>query len=169
MLLVVFAAVYVPLSAKRERDLAVEKDLAVARANQAKLDFVSGKVFVGRDGKKEAEADLSRSAPKLYLYGKTGADLDERSAVFKQRFGVELVSLAGCIVSEALVTFADAYNEVIEAHIAKKFGASAFEDADREAMRMWKERANQPPEPTALSVTPRADARVAPAGTVAHL
>ena len=32
-----------------------------------------------------------------------------------------------------------------------------------------KKRANQPPEPTALSVTPRADARVAPASTVAHL
>jgi TonB family protein len=30
-------------------------------------------------------------------------------------------------------------------------------------------RPNQPPEPTALSVTPRADARVAPASTVAHL
>jgi hypothetical protein len=30
-------------------------------------------------------------------------------------------------------------------------------------------RANQSPEPTAMSVTPRADARVAPATTVAHL
>jgi hypothetical protein len=31
------------------------------------------------------------------------------------------------------------------------------------------QRANQSPEPTVMSVTPRADARVAPATTVAHL
>jgi hypothetical protein len=137
MLLAGFAAVYFPWSAKKEQYLAAERERAVARANQAKLDFYSGKAFVGRDGKKEAEADISSGKPKLFLYGKARADFDERTAIFKERFGVELDPLAGCIVSDPLVSFADAYNAVIQNHIAAMFGATAFEDADREALRRW--------------------------------
>jgi hypothetical protein len=154
-LLTGFALAYVPLSAKKKEDAAAEKERVSMRENQAKLDVSNGKEFVGRDGKKEAEADISRGAPKLFLYGKTRGDIEERTAIFKQRFGVELDPLAGCIVSEPLVAFAGAYNAAIRSHIAAKFGATAFEEAEREAMRIWeakkKKEANQSPEPTAPS------------------
>src|SRR4051812_11923352 len=126
LLLACFVAVYVPWSAKKEQEVVAEKKRALARANQAKEDYFSGKAFVGRDGKKEAEGDISRGAPKLYLYGKTRVDIAERTAILKKRFGVELDALAGCMVSEPLVAFATGYNAVIQSHIASKFGAAAL-------------------------------------------
>jgi hypothetical protein len=158
LLLVGFAAVYTSWAGKKEREVAAEKKGMIARANQAKEDFYSGKAFIGRNGKKEAEVDLSRGAPKLFLYGKTRADVAERTAIFKQRFGVELDTLAGCIVSEPLVSFATDYNAVIRSHIAAKFGATAFEEADREAIRIWerkrKKEADQSLEPKPARPSP---------------
>jgi hypothetical protein len=147
-----FFTVYALSSSNKKEEAVAEKELAAARARQEKEDYYSGRVFVGRDGKKEAEADISRGAPKLFLYGKTRGDIAERTAIFKHRFGVELDALAGCIVSKPLVSFATDYNAAIRSHIAAKFGATAFEEADREAMRMWeakrKKEADQPSEPT---------------------
>ena len=48
-------------------------------------------------------------------------------------------------------------------------GVLVLADAEIFGLRLEKQKPNQPPEPTVMSVTPRADARVAPATTVAHL
>ena len=56
---------------------------------------------------------------------------------------------------------------VASRHKAKRAAASRLETYGRWKYRRMKKRPNQPPEPTALLVTPRADARVAPSNAVA--
>jgi hypothetical protein len=138
LLLAGFAAVYESSSARNEEEkAAATKERAVASANQAKEDYFTGKAFVGRDGKKEAATDISRGKPKLYLYGTTAADVRERAVVLKERFGVESEPLAGCIVSQPLVAFVNAYNTANRSYVADRFGPTAFDAADRDAMRLW--------------------------------
>jgi hypothetical protein len=121
----------------KERAAVRVREEAVGARNAAIDAVYSGEAFVGRNGKKEAQADISRGAPKLFLYGKTRADIEERTVLLKQRFGVTLDPLAGCIVSEPLVTFADSYNAEVRGFIAAKFGPTAFDDLDREALAFW--------------------------------
>jgi hypothetical protein len=112
--------------------------IAEKARDAAIADYYSGKAFVARDGTKEAQTDIARNAPKVYLYGRIGADIDYRTAILKQRFGVVIDPLAGCIVSEPLVRFADDYNAEVRTFIAERFGPMAFEDAEKEAFARWK-------------------------------
>jgi hypothetical protein len=100
---------------------------------RTKEDYFNGKQFVGRDGVKEAASDFSRGVPKLLGYG-LRMEIPEQAEILKQRFGISEESLAGCIVSEPLVSFANAYNAEILRRVAKAFGPTAFNDAVRDAL-----------------------------------
>ncbi|HZP59544.1 MAG TPA: hypothetical protein VFB27_04410 [Opitutaceae bacterium] len=106
-------------------------------ARQAVIDHLKGKEYLDRDGKKEAQDDIARGTPKLKLYGLEVGDFDERAAVFRRRLGVELDPIAGCIVSDPLVKYADAYNAEVRRFLAAKFGPNAFDDVERESLRLW--------------------------------
>jgi hypothetical protein len=110
-----------------------------ARGREQSIDAIfSGKTFLGRDGRKEAQSDIGGGAAKFFLYGKTRSDIAYFSTILKERFGVMVDPLAGCIVSEPLVAFADAYNAEVRQFIAGKFGPTALDEADREASDRWK-------------------------------
>lgn len=144
VLLTLCFAGYASWSAKEKEESVARAQAQAMQARRAAIEAMdSGAEFVGRDGKREAEADILRGVPKLLLYGKTRADIAERSALFKQRFGLTIDPLAGCLVSEPLVAFATAYNAVIQNYLAAKFGPTAFEEADREAMKTWEAKRNE--------------------------
>jgi hypothetical protein len=88
------------------------------------------------------------------LLADCGGDRDELVAFRKRllaRFGDPVLHLqAGC----------DLYERLLSEHLDEAMRKNNFKGVKRP---------NQPPEPTVMSVTPRADARVAPATTVAHL
>jgi len=98
-------------------------------------DQFEGKEFVGRDGKKEAEADIASGNLRLKPYGKERAGFVKWRALCRERLGVSIDPLAGCFVNKPLVEYADAYNAEVRRFIAEKFGPTVFEEIDNEAMR----------------------------------
>jgi hypothetical protein len=103
----------------------------------AKEDLISGKVFVGRDGAKEAEVDLANGNARFMYYGRERSDMREYSKILANRFGVTVDPLAGCMVSDPLVAYADSYNAVVRKYVDRKFGPTAFEQASQDASRQW--------------------------------
>ena len=99
--------------------------------------------YVGRDGAREAQATLARGKLVYLEYGLPVVWQTERREIARQKFGVECRPIAGCIVTEALVTFAAAYNQVMEAAIVSRFGSDVFDTINREGQALLEARASQ--------------------------
>ena len=115
----------------------------------------SGDPFVGRDGRKEAQAALSRGKLIVLEYGLYLPWDEERREFARSNFGIEYRLLGGCVVTEPLVQFTAAYNQMMQPAIIARFGADVFEVVDREGKALHeqhqtKKEANQPPEPMPL-------------------
>ncbi|MBL9188725.1 MAG: hypothetical protein JNK23_14680 [Opitutaceae bacterium] len=132
-----FAGYFIHWRDTRRQRSADEHHAAVKKADQDTRALFSGQNFVGRDGRAEALGDIARGAPKLLRYGRTAASERHFSEILFDRFNVRLDPLAGCIVNEPLVNFADAYNASIHQFLAQKFGPSALADAERDAVEAW--------------------------------
>lgn len=46
--------------------------------------------------------------------------------------------MAGCIVSESLVSYVNAYDSVLEEATRRKFGRDVFQECAKEAATKWK-------------------------------
>lgn len=84
-------------------------------------------------GKIEAHFDLLRGRHNLRVYGTAEPGIVEYREILSEEFGVELVAVAGCIVSHELVEEARGYNEVMEAAMEKRHGAGVLERVWRRA------------------------------------
>jgi hypothetical protein len=124
-------------SKAEDKRIASTREATVLAEKAEKDAFYNGDEFKGRDGRKEAQSDIARQAPKLLLYGRAAADVAERAAILKDRLGITVNSLAGCIVSPPLTRFADNYNSEVRQFIAAKFGPNALEQVERDATQRW--------------------------------
>ena len=100
-------------------------------------DFYSGKTYLSRSGKNEAEIDIAKGCPKYKDYGR---ELGEpykhaRDEVFKERLGIHREQIAGCFVNDPMISYAKEYNARILKYVAEKFGKNAWQDANAEAIR----------------------------------
>lgn len=90
--------------------------------------------YAGRDGRAEAEADLACGNPKWKVYGLRDMAGDERwRRILRERFGVEQVAIAGCVVSTALLEYARDYNDAVRREIIRRHGEEAFTRACEDA------------------------------------
>ena len=64
----------------------------------------------------------------------------EYQEVLKRDYAIEQRSVAGCIVTDELVNYVAAYNEVMERHIAATLGDKVFADAQKKAEALYAER-----------------------------
>jgi len=136
-----------------------------AKRERAAEERYFGASYRDRDGRKEAEADIDRGRPKYKEHGNHAGQTIQWRAILRVRFGIEAEAIADCVVSKALVDYADAYNATIETYIAEKYGRDAFRAAREEAKcspQPYQKGANQPPLQTPASGTPTAGAPVAP-------
>lgn len=74
-----------------------------------------------RDGKKEAETDIARGAPKWKVYG-LQRNTASKSTLMKSSLGIELDAVAGCIVYDAIERYAYDYNSAVWSYLVTLHG-----------------------------------------------
>ncbi len=58
-------------------------------------------------------------------------------AIVKQRYGVEITPVAGCLVYQPIAAFLEGHNEVVILRALQKFGRDIFLESMREASVEW--------------------------------
>ena len=78
------------------------------------------------EGRREAETDIRDGKLMLRTYGYAAGAKTKYAELLRERLGVETVAVAGCVVDASIVAETAAYNEVMKAEIAKRFGPDAL-------------------------------------------
>jgi hypothetical protein len=89
--------------------------------------------FKDRDGAAEARKDIADQCPKLKVYGLRSSASDYYAMLLASKLGIAQQTIAGCVVDEGLVKYANAYNTVISEYAETKFGKGIFEKLMTEA------------------------------------
>jgi len=89
-------------------------------------------------GRWVARLDLARGRYVVLGYGLPPRGVAEYKQILQDRYGVEYRQVALCIVSQSLVSYADAYDQVSVAAIESKFGQDVFKKSWEDAERRWK-------------------------------
>jgi hypothetical protein len=79
-------------------------------------------------GECAAEYDVSRGRYTVLAYGLPSSGRPAYARMLKNQYGIELRTVAFCIVSADLVAYADAYNKVSIAASDRKFGHDVFKE-----------------------------------------
>ncbi|MGA3371179.1 MAG: hypothetical protein ABSC48_05400 [Terracidiphilus sp.] len=93
-------------------------------------------------GQHNAQVDVAHGHYKILTHGIANPEGSPYANLLRQRYGVELHAVAGCIVSKSLVDYVDAYNNVSTDAVNRKFGHDVFKevyDEDEANWRRWKQ------------------------------
>lgn len=74
----------------------------------------------------------------MHGYGLPSPWRPEYARCLQERYNVRLRPVAGCVVSESLVSYVDGYDSVVEEASRRRFGRDVFQDCENEAMTKWK-------------------------------
>jgi hypothetical protein len=91
-----------------------------------------------------ARYDIARGHYRELTLGLPPPQRPTYANVIKERYGIELRAVAGCIVSPSLISYVDGYNSVSIAGANRKWGRDVFEDGRNEAGRIWSQAHPQP-------------------------
>lgn len=107
----------------------------VVRIIVAFVTFIAGSVSYSYGayygGKFEAHLDLMGGSHSIRIYGTQDGDEFLYYESLAREYDVEVVAVAGCIVSSELQEKTRGYNEVMEASIEKRYGQGMLE-------RLWR-------------------------------
>ena len=99
--------------------------------------------YAGRDGAREAEAELAAGKLVLIETGPGVAWDRERREIARNQYGVEIRALTGAASSEAFARYVDAFNRVMRPKVIARHGRSFFETLHREAIALMESRRGQ--------------------------
>ena len=88
-------------------------------------------------GRLAAHIDIARRHYKILGYGYPSPWRVGYSHLLHERYGIEYEAVAGCIVSDSLVDYVDAYDKVSIAAANSKFGHNVNKETAEEAIRIW--------------------------------
>jgi hypothetical protein len=74
---------------------------------------------------------------RLLTYGLPVSWLPEYAALLRERYGVEVHAVAGCVVSQALISYVDSYDRVSTVAANRKFGRDVFKECEEEVQKKW--------------------------------
>jgi len=80
------------------------------------------------EGAKRAASDFKNGTYRILIYGEPGP-LFPSETYLQKNYGVEPCRIAGCKVTEGLVSGADAYNAAMRTLLNQKFGKDIFDEA----------------------------------------
>ena len=86
-------------------------------------------------GRWKAQSDLRSGHLTLLTYGLRPPDRPPIAGLLPERYGVELRTVAGDIVSEDLTSYVRAYNEVMQTAINGRFGRDVYKECADEIYR----------------------------------
>jgi len=87
--------------------------------------------------KNEVKHDIANNNLKIRTFGYPVAWLGEYARLLKSRLNVELVPVAGCVVTNKLVEDVNRYNTVTKSEIKRRFGDSILDDLEKEAKQNY--------------------------------
>lgn len=88
-------------------------------------------------GAAAAWVDASRGHYEVKVYGLPNPWDWRAAALARERHGVEVNAVAGCVVTESLVSYVDAYNSVSVPRIRARFGRDVVAECETEARADW--------------------------------
>lgn len=88
-------------------------------------------------GSVAARVDLNRGRYKLLTYGRPVPWLPEYARLLRERHGIHVQAVAGCVVSEHLIEYVGSYNHQVEEAAAKRFGHDVFKECATDAQENW--------------------------------
>ena len=88
-------------------------------------------------GRLAARIDLRRGRYELLGYGLPTPSRPQYAACLRKSYNVEFRAVAGCIVSEPLVSYVDAYDSVVVEDVNRRVGHDVFKECSEEAERNW--------------------------------
>ena len=89
-------------------------------------------------GRIAAHRDIQRGRYQLLGYGLPSPSRPEYARCLRERYGIQFHAVAGCIVSESLVSYVNAYDSTLEEAARKRFGRNVFSECADEADTKWK-------------------------------
>lgn len=98
-----------------------------------------------------ARIDVHRGRYQVLGYGLAPPSRSEYAGCLRERYGIEFRTVAGCMVSDSLLSYVNAYHSVVTNAAYRKFRRDVFRECADEAYREWKieESLRQPGPPRA--------------------
>lgn len=84
-------------------------------------------------GRTDAQADISAGKLAIESFGLPSPDAPVYRRLLKERYGIELRPVAGCVVDEQILGHAAGYNEVMNAEITRRHGPGLFDKVSEES------------------------------------
>jgi hypothetical protein len=75
-----------------------------------------------------ARFDVARGHYRVLHYGLPPPGLHKYARILRERYGIEYLEVAGCVVSPSLMAYADGYNAVSMAGARRKYGRDIFQE-----------------------------------------
>ena len=91
-------------------------------------------------GSLAARVDIHRGRYQVLGYGLPSPSRPEYARCLRERYGIEFRTVAGCIVSDSLISYVNGYHSVVAESTTQKFGHDVFEECAKEANKKWSER-----------------------------
>jgi hypothetical protein len=90
-------------------------------------------------GRLAADVDMRQGRYQVMGYGLPSPWRPEYVRCLRERYKIDFHPVAGCIVSESLVSYVNAYDSVLEESTRRKFGHDVIQECSDEAATKWKE------------------------------
>lgn len=88
------------------------------------------------NGDADARADLAAGKLAIETAGLPAPWRTTYARLLRERHGIELRSVAGCMIGEETLQHMKSYNSLMEAEISRRFGADLLEKTANEARRI---------------------------------
>jgi hypothetical protein len=90
-------------------------------------------------GRLAAHVDMRQGRYQILGYGLPSPWRPKYVRCLRERYKIDFHPVAGCIVSESLVSYVNAYDSVLEESTRRKFGHDVIQECSDEAATKWKE------------------------------
>jgi hypothetical protein len=89
-------------------------------------------------GRLAAYRDIRRGRYEVLGYGLPIPWRLEYAQCLRERYNIHFHAVAGCVVSESLVSYVDAYHSVVDDAVRRKYGRDVFRECADDAATKWK-------------------------------
>lgn len=88
-------------------------------------------------GRLAAYRDVRQGRYEVLGYGMPTPWRPEYARCLRERYNISFHPVAGCIVSESLVSYVNAYHSVVDEAVRRKFGRDVFRECADDAATNW--------------------------------
>jgi hypothetical protein len=86
----------------------------------------------------DARRDIRQGRYLVLGYGLPTPWRPEYARCLRERYNISFRPVAGCVVSESLISYVDAYHSVVDEAVRRKFGRNVFRECADNAVTNWK-------------------------------